>query len=74
MHVTDKVPTAYTEVMTVGDRKRTFFYCPGSHDLCSPEHFDFTLTDAAILHLGLPGTMATMDGPGGASRPAGWQR
>jgi sugar/nucleoside kinase (ribokinase family) len=57
------VPTAYTEVMTVqATGKRTFFYRPGAHDLCSPDHFDFTLTDAAILHLGLPGTLATMDG------------
>ena len=51
--------------------KRTFFYRPGSHDLISPDHFDFARTDAAILHLGLPGTHATMDGRWG-DEPSGW--
>jgi sugar/nucleoside kinase (ribokinase family) len=72
MHLTDKVPTAYTDVMTVkATGRRTFFYSPGSHDLCSPDHFDFSLTNAAILHLGLPGTLATMDGPW-LDEPSGW--
>ncbi|MCP4380889.1 MAG: carbohydrate kinase family protein [Hyphomicrobiales bacterium] len=72
MSVTDEAPTAYTDVMT--DRKtgkRTFFYYAGCHALLSPDHFDLTHTNAAILHLGLPGTLATMDGPWGAD-PSGW--
>src|SRR5579871_4421888 len=72
MHVTDKVATAYTEVMTVQPTgKRTFFYRAGSHDVCTPDHFDFSRTDAAILHLGLPGTLATMDGAW-RGEPSGW--
>jgi len=64
MHVTPGISTAYTEVMTVKPTgKRTFFYRAGSHDLVNPDHFDFAATNAAILHLGLPGTMAAMDGP-----------
>jgi sugar/nucleoside kinase (ribokinase family) len=64
IHVTRDAPTAFTDVMTVKPTgKRTFFYCAGSHDLVSPDHVDFGETNAAILHLGLPGTHATMDGP-----------
>jgi sugar/nucleoside kinase (ribokinase family) len=64
MHVAKDVPTAYTDVMTVkGTGKRTFFYSAGSHDLVSPDHFDAGATNAAILHLGLPGTHAIMDAP-----------
>ena len=72
MRVTREVPTAYTDVMTVKPTgKRTFFYRAGSHDRIAPEHFDFAATDAAILHLGLPGTHATMDAPHG-DEPSGW--
>ena len=72
MSVTHDAPTAYTDVMTVkATGKRTFFYCAGSHDLISPDHFDFSRSNAAILHLGLPGTHATMDGPW-QGEPSGW--
>jgi sugar/nucleoside kinase (ribokinase family) len=72
MRVVAGVATAKTDVMTVRPTgKRTFFYHAGSHDAVTPAHFDFNATDAAILHLGLPGTMATMDGPW-RSEPSGW--
>jgi sugar/nucleoside kinase (ribokinase family) len=72
MSVIDGVPTAYTDVMTVRETgKRTFFYCAGSHDHISPEHFGFDQTNVAILHLGLPGTHATMDRPW-HDEPNGW--
>src|SRR5690606_9583080 len=64
MSVVTGSPTAFTDVMTVKPTgKRTFFYCAGSHDLISPDHFDFSRTNARILHLGLPGNHATMDAP-----------
>jgi len=72
MRVVADVATAYTEVMTVkATGKRTFFYRAGSHDRIAPEHFDFSATDAAILHLGLPGTHAAMDAPQDGE-PSGW--
>jgi sugar/nucleoside kinase (ribokinase family) len=72
MRVVADVPTAYTDVMTVqATGRRTFFYRAGSHDRIEPEHFDFAATNAAILHLGLPGTHATMDAPQGGE-PSGW--
>ncbi len=72
MHRTTAVPTAYTEVMTVQPTgKRTFFYRAGTHNLVTPDHFDFSATSAAILHLGLPGTLAAMDAPW-ADEPSGW--
>ena len=72
MSVIKGIPTAYTDVMAVnGTGKRTFFYCAGSHDHISPDHFDLGSSNAAILHLGLPGTHATMDGAW-HDEPSGW--
>jgi sugar/nucleoside kinase (ribokinase family) len=42
--------------------RRTHFYGPGVASALSPEHFDFSATNARILHLGLPGAHAVMDG------------
>ncbi|HNQ34766.1 MAG TPA: carbohydrate kinase family protein [bacterium] len=50
---TDRLPTAYTDVMT--DRKtgrRTFFHNRGANRLLGPEHFDFKRIRAEILHVG----------------------
>lgn len=72
MTITGDAPTAFTEVMTDQKTgKRTFFYRSGCHDLLSPDHFDLSRTNAAILHLGMPGTQVTMDEPWG-SDPSGW--
>jgi sugar/nucleoside kinase (ribokinase family) len=72
MTIIEGVPTAFTDVMAVnGTGKRTFFYCAGSHDHISPDHFDVGASNAAILHLGLPGTHATMDGKW-HDEPSGW--
>jgi sugar/nucleoside kinase (ribokinase family) len=72
MHVAADVPTAVTYVMSVGDTgRRTFFYLPGTMALIGPEHFDFAKSSAAILHLGLPGTMDRMDAPA-AGEVSGW--
>jgi sugar/nucleoside kinase (ribokinase family) len=48
---------------SLGSGRRTHFYYPGVADLLSPEHFDFTRTEARILHLGLPGAHKIMDAP-----------
>jgi sugar/nucleoside kinase (ribokinase family) len=46
-------PTSYTDVMTEqGTGRRTFFHCRGANAELSPEHFDFTRSQAKILHLG----------------------
>ncbi len=72
LHVAPGLPTAVTNVMTVATTgKRTFFYRAGTHEKVSPDHVDFGGTNARILHLGLPGTHATMDGPW-HDEPSGW--
>jgi len=48
---------------SLGSGRRTHFYHPGVADLLSPEHFDFSRTQARILHLGLPGAHKLMDAP-----------
>jgi len=41
--------------------RRTHFYHQGVAAEMTPDHFDFTATQAHILHLGLPGAHAAMD-------------
>lgn len=66
LHRTRDADTSYTDVMTVaGSGKRTFFHHPGTSDLLTPDHFDFTSTSGRILHLGLLGIHRRMDGPWG---------
>jgi sugar/nucleoside kinase (ribokinase family) len=43
--------------------RRTHFYAPGVAAILSPEHFEFSRTEARWLHLGLPGAHKTMDAP-----------
>src|SRR5277367_3176547 len=43
--------------------RRTHFYSPGVAAVLSPDHFDFSRTEARILHLGLPGAHKIMDAP-----------
>ncbi len=43
--------------------RRTHFYGPGVASVLSPDHFDFSRTEARWLHLGLPGAHKTMDSP-----------
>jgi sugar/nucleoside kinase (ribokinase family) len=62
MHVTSDVPTSVTHVMSVKTSGlRTFFYRAGTADVLTPDHFDFSTTQARLLHLGLPGQMKAMD-------------
>jgi len=41
--------------------KRTFFYAAGTHDLQTPDDFDFSGTSARLLHLGMPGVHLLLD-------------
>ena len=43
--------------------RRTHFYHQGVAATLSPEHFDFSRSNAKILHLGLPGAHERMDSP-----------
>jgi len=43
--------------------RRTHFYHQGVAATMSPEHFDFSRSNAKLLHLGLPGAHARMDSP-----------
>ncbi len=64
LRVLDGVGTSHTDVMTVRSTgKRTFFHHQGANALLSPEDFDFSNTQARILHLGAPGIHARMDKP-----------
>jgi sugar/nucleoside kinase (ribokinase family) len=56
---------------SLGSGRRTHFYYPGVADLLSPKHFDFSRTQARILHLGLPGAHKIMDAPWGGET-TGW--
>ena len=45
----------------VSTGRRTHFFHQGAAALMSPEHFDFSHSNARFLHLGLPGAHARMD-------------
>ena len=56
--------TTFTDAFTAQDTgRRTHLFHPGISGLLSPEHFDFTDSNARIFHLGLPGLHARMDSP-----------
>ena len=64
LHVSHTLRTSHTFVMTARPTgRRTFFHHQGTHALLTPDHFDFARTEAAILHLGLPGELDKMDAP-----------
>jgi len=64
--------TTFTDAFTSQDTdRRTHLYHPGTSDALTPDHFDFSDTDARILHLGLPGLHDQMDSPW-SGEPNGW--
>lgn len=68
----DDVATNFTDAYTVrATGRRTHLFHPGTSEILSPEHFDFSRTSARILHLGLPGIHKRMDAPWGDA-PNGW--
>jgi len=64
--------TASTDCFnSLASGRRTHFYAPGVAALMSPDHFDFSRSEALLLHLGLPGAHKTMDAPCGEDS-TGW--
>ncbi len=60
----NNVSTPFTDVMSDSKTgKRTFFFHRGTNDHLTPEHFDFSKTHGAILHLGLLGVHKLLDEP-----------
>lgn len=55
--------TAFTDVMTQADGRRTFFTYNGANALLGPEHFDFDALEADILHIGYILLLEKLDGP-----------
>ncbi len=56
--------TSYVMAMTAKDTgKRTFFSTAGAHAVQTPDDFDFTKSNARIVHLGLPGFHEKLDNP-----------
>ena len=53
MTIVKGVRTSYTDVMTVAETgRRTFFHYRGANALLDETHFDFSISDAKIFHLG----------------------
>lgn len=56
-------PSLTVDAFTIrGSGRRTHFFFPGVAALLNPDHLDFSDVRADILHLGLPGAHAAMDG------------
>ena len=59
-------PTQFTDAYTSRrSGRRTHIFRAGAADALTPDHFDFAATRGRILHLGLPGIHARMDGAWG---------
>ena len=55
--------TSYTDAFTSTESgRRTHLYLQGTAAALTPDHFDFSAVQARILHLGLPGVHAKLDG------------
>lgn len=68
----DRMATSYTDALMPAETgRRTHFYNQGTNGVISPDHFDFSKTNARILHLGLPGLHDVMDAPW-KDEPSGW--
>ena len=64
--------TTFTDAFTSRDNdRRTHLYFPGTSDILTPDHFNFSHTNARILHLGLPGLHEKMDSAW-KDEPNGW--
>ncbi len=68
----ENVETSFTLAMTAkATGKRTFFHAPNAHATQTPDDFDFSLSQCRIVHMGLPGLHAKLDGPFGDDA-SGW--
>ncbi|MDD2598736.1 MAG: PfkB family carbohydrate kinase [Kiritimatiellae bacterium] len=62
IHKTKKVPTSYTDVMTVQSTgRRTFFHMRGANALLDESHFDLERSGARIFNLGYLLLLDTLD-------------
>lgn len=62
IHRTSKANTSYTDAMTVATTgRRTFFHQRGANALLSPEHFDFSKSNARIFMLGFLMLLDSLD-------------
>jgi sugar/nucleoside kinase (ribokinase family) len=55
--------TSVDAFSVAGSGRRTHFFHQGAGALLCPDHFDFSRTNARVVHLGLPGAHKTMDAP-----------
>lgn len=64
LHVDGRLPTEFTDAYaSKTTHRRTHIFYKGVAALLTPDHFDFEATTGKILHLGLPGFHARLDGP-----------
>ncbi len=62
--VTTGQRTTFTDAFTSQESaRRTHLFHAGASQVLNPDHFNFSDVNAGILHLGLPGLHAQMDGP-----------
>ena len=52
VRITDKAPTAFTDVMNLPSGERTFFHSRGANALFCPEDIDVSALSCKILHIG----------------------
>ena len=64
MHVTANASTQWTDAfVSKASGRRTHIFNSGASLTLTPDHFDFSSTNARYLHLGLPGMHQHLDGP-----------
>ena len=64
MHVTANASTQWTDAfVSKASGRRTHIFNSGASLTLTPNHFDFSSTNARYLHLGLPGMHQHLDGP-----------
>lgn len=64
MHVTANASTQWTDAfVSKASGRRTHIFNSGASLSLTPDHFDFSSTNARYLHLGLPGMHKHLDGP-----------
>ena len=64
MHFTTDASTQWTDAfISKASGRRTHIFNPGASSSLTPDHFDFSSTNARYLHLGLPGMHQHLDGP-----------
>lgn len=70
LHATTRLPTSYTDVMSVAATgRRTYFHQRGANAQLAPQHFDFRRTRAKFFHLGYLLLLDNLDALGADGRP-----